>query len=244
MAYKIYLSPAAHEHDNPCSFDPHCGENVHCNAFMDYLQPILVASGFDVKRNPKERTGDRLKEAIAEANAWGADFYYVCHTNAGGGNYSQLMVYDQGTGYRYAQEIAEQEKVIFTNPIKITINPEFDEIRLTKAPCVYHEIVFHDNLSEIMYFHHHLYNFAVCIGKGICNMFGVKFVDPFNAPSLRVGAKVQYSGRLYITSFGIGVGKSVSGTFTVSRIISGRKCGILLNGGLGWVPASACKVVG
>ena len=64
------------------------------------------------------------------------------------------------------------------------------------------------------------------------------------APVLRVGAKVQYSGPLYGDSYGGGKGKTVSGTYTVSRIIKDRKCGVLLNDGLGWVPAGGCKVVG
>ena len=39
---KIYLSPAAHAHDNPCSYDrKNCGENVHCNRYMDELEPYL-----------------------------------------------------------------------------------------------------------------------------------------------------------------------------------------------------------
>lgn len=245
MSAKIYLSPAAHEHDNPCSFDrTDCGENIHCNIYADHLQEILIACGFDVKRNPKDRTGERLKEAIAEANQWGADFYYVCHTNGGGGAYSRLMVYDNGTGYTYAQKIAEREKVIYTNPIQITLNPELDEIRLTNAPCVYHEVVFHDNPDEITYFHHHFRDFALCTAKGICDIFGVDLADPPAAPVMRVGAQVQYSGRLYCNSYGIGFGKTVNGTFTVSRIIKNRKCGVLLNDRLGWVPESACKVIG
>lgn len=60
---------------------------------------------------------------------------------------------------------------------------------------------------------------------------------------LRQGAKVQYSGTLYADSYGGGPGKTVNGTYTVSRYIEGRKCGVLL-GASGWVPASACKVIG
>lgn len=60
---------------------------------------------------------------------------------------------------------------------------------------------------------------------------------------LQQGAKVQYSGTLYADSYGGGPGKTVNGTYTVSRYIEGRKCGVLL-GASGWVPASACKVVG
>lgn len=63
------------------------------------------------------------------------------------------------------------------------------------------------------------------------------------APAMRVGAKVKYSGRLYANSDGGGAGKAVNGTYTVSRLLTGKKCGVLLNGGLGWVPESACTIV-
>ena len=68
--------------------------------------------------------------------------------------------------------------------------------------------------------------------------------DEATAPTMRVGAKVQYNGQLYGDSYGGNPGKHVSGTYTVSRIIEGRKCGVLLNSGLGWVPAVNCNVVG
>lgn len=62
--------------------------------------------------------------------------------------------------------------------------------------------------------------------------------------ALKQGAKVQYSGILCADSYGGNPGsKAISGTYVVSRYIEGRKCGVLL-GSSGWVPASACKVVG
>lgn len=67
-----------------------------------------------------------------------------------------------------------------------------------------------------------------------------------NAPAsakMRVGARVQYSGPLYRDSSGSGKGKTVSGTYTVKYYQAGRKCGVHIDG-LGWVPESACKVIG
>lgn len=157
---KIYLSPAAHGNDNPCSYDSACGENIHCNLYMDELEPYLLACGFAVKRNPKDRTGDRLKEAIAESNAWGADLHYVAHTNAGGGAYSLLMVYDQGTAYGYAEKLAARRREIYAGNVKISVQPQWDELRLTAAPAVYDEMVFHDNAKDIAWFHEHLREMA------------------------------------------------------------------------------------
>ena len=65
-----------------------------------------------------------------------------------------------------------------------------------------------------------------------------------NAPALRVGAKVRYHGRLYASSTGNGPGRTVDGTFTVTRILPDRVTGVLLDNGLGWVSADALSVVG
>ncbi len=295
---KIYLSPAAHGHDNPCNFDSACGENIHCNLYMDELEPYLLACGFEVKRNPKERTGDRLKEAFSESNAWGADLHYVAHTNAGGGDYSKIMVYNRGTAYGYAEKLIVRRRELFDREgkswaAKITVEPQWAELQQTVAPALYDEMVFHDNAEQIAWFHGRLREMAEATAKAICDMFGMAFVDPYaadagvyrvyaevagreqaealaqrlrgegyaagieggtesgssepepeEAPALRVGATVQYSGRLYATSTGGGAGATVSGTYTVSRYLPERSHGVLLDGGLGWVRAEDCKVVG
>ena len=288
---KIYLSPAAHGTDNPCSYSADCGENIHCNAYIDELEPYLAAAGFDIRRNPRDRTGDRLREAIEESNAWGADLHYVAHTNAGGGSYSKLMVYDRGTAYSYAGQLAAARRAYFAAEgqdwaVKIAVEPQWAELSQTAAPAVYDELVFHDNAAQIAWFHGHLRGMAAAAAKGICAMFGADFVDPYQskgevaimgkmvnaeelkawidahaiaaepggsaassggsgnaAPTLKVGAKVQYSGRLYATSTGGGAGATVSGTYTVSRVLEGKSHGVLLDGGLGWVRAEDCVVV-
>ena len=180
---KIYLSPAAHGHDNPCSFDSSCGENIHCNLYMDELVPYLLACGFEVRRNPKERTGDRLKEAFSESNAWGADLHYVAHTNAGGGSYSLLMVYDRGTAYGYAEKLAARRREIYSGNVKINVDTRWAELQQTVAPAIYDEMVFHDNVEEISWFHGHLREMAEATAKAICDMFGVTFVDPYAKPA-------------------------------------------------------------
>ena len=338
MAKKIYLSPAAHGHDNPCSYSKECGENVHCNAYMDELEPYLKAAGFAVKRNPANRTGDRLHEAIEEANAWGADLYYIAHTNAGGGSYSKIMVYNKGTAYGYAEKLAAERRALFAGEgkgwtAKVTVEPQWAELKQTKAPALYDEMVFHDNADQIAWFHGHMREMAAATAKAVCAMFGVPFVDPYaghpasntlyrvqtgaysalsnadraaealqnkgyptyivradglykvqvgayqdkgnaqrmadklqadgfavyittekgtavptpeepSKPTLKVGCKVHYSGRLYATSTGGGAGKTVDGTYTVSRYLKDKSHGVLLNGGLGWVKPGDCEVVG
>ena len=38
---KIYLSAAAHATDNPTKCKDKCGENIHCNAYMDIVEKRL-----------------------------------------------------------------------------------------------------------------------------------------------------------------------------------------------------------
>ena len=61
-------------------------------------------------------------------------------------------------------------------------------------------------------------------------------------PVLRVGSKVRYSGRLYGDSYGGNPGKTVDGTYTVTRITNGRKAGVLLDQ-VGWAPADRLSVL-
>lgn len=177
MAKKIYLSPAAHGHDNPCSFSKTCGENIHCNLYADELQKILAACGFEVRRAPKTNTGEKVADTIADSNAWNPDLHYVVHTNGGKGHYSKLMVYDNGNGHQYAEVIADARKAVFS-PVNITIEPQWDELRRTKAVAVYDELLFHDNPTDIAWLHGHFYEMAAATAKGICRIFGYKFVDP------------------------------------------------------------------
>lgn len=69
-------------------------------------------------------------------------------------------------------------------------------------------------------------------------------VPPVIEPSkkIEIGAKVKYSGYLYVNSYGNGRGKKVSGSFIVTRLVAGRKCGVHLDG-LGWVPESDCELI-
>jgi len=62
------------------------------------------------------------------------------------------------------------------------------------------------------------------------------------AATMRTGAHVQYSGRVYGDSYGGSAGATVSGTYTVDNYISGRTCAVHIPAG--WVPEGGCKVIG
>ena len=187
---KIYLSPAAHAHDNPCSYDrKNCGENVHCNLYMDELEPYLRACGMDVKRASKANTGDGIRISVKEANDWGADLYYVAHTNAGGGCRNGIMIYSEESR-PWAEKLRKRRMEVYPRRSNISVNPNLYEINQTKAPCLYEELVFHDNLEDISFLHTHLREMAEATAKAFCDIFGVKFIDPYKKGEVTIMGKV------------------------------------------------------
>lgn len=59
------------------------------------------------------------------------------------------------------------------------MNPNLYEINQTKAPCLYEELVFHDNMEDISFLHTHLREMAEATAKAFCDIFGVRFIDPY-----------------------------------------------------------------
>ena len=92
MAKKLYLSAAAHAADNATACPVSCSENTHCNAYMDLVEARMRAHGVEVRRGAPALTGDIAMAArVKEANSWGADLYYVAHTNAGAVQYDHVL---------------------------------------------------------------------------------------------------------------------------------------------------------
>ena len=152
MAKKLYLSAAAHQYDNPTKCPDKCGENVHCKAYMDLVETHMKELGVEVKRGYSDQVGNAaMKNRVAEANAWGADLYYVAHTNAGGGRYSLTLCWSDDVSKQRAAVIGKYRKGISTH--KVRTRTDLYEIRATRMPCLYDELFFHDNAEDCKWFH-------------------------------------------------------------------------------------------
>lgn len=184
MAVKIYLSPAAHGHDNPCSIAG-CSENTHANQYLDELTPYLDACGIAWKRNGRQYTGrDGVTHAVNESNAWGADLHYVVHTNAANGQArgSRPHVYPTGDGRAWAEALLKRRREIYPYPCIVKESRDLYEIKSTRAVCIYEELVFHDNPDDAAWLHAHMRELAAATAKGFCDIFGLSFRDPYAAP--------------------------------------------------------------
>lgn len=148
---KIYLSAAAHEHDNPSKCPGKCSENTHAKAYMDIIERRLKELGFEVKRGFRDLTGKAAMEnRIREANRWGADLYYVAHTNAGGGRRSMTLCWKDAESQRKAAVIGKYRRY---QPHRVSVRTDLWEIRSTAMPCLYDELFFHDNAEDCRWFH-------------------------------------------------------------------------------------------
>ena len=179
---KIYLSPAAHGVDNPCSYDKKCGENVHCNKYMDELEPFLKACGIDYKRAKK---GQNINTTIKESNAYKPHIHYVCHSNAFNGTVkgSRPHVWlKSGNGKKWAEILLKHRKKIYPYPCSVKDGGSFAEVNSTNSVAIYDEIVFHDNKEDCKWFHQNMRKMAEYTARGFCEIFGLKFVDPYYVP--------------------------------------------------------------
>lgn len=194
---KIYLSPAAHEHDRKCAYSASCSENTHANLYIDQLTPYLDACGIQWKRAPKTNTGAKNADTIRESNAYKPDIHYVAHTNAFDGTVkgSRLGVYwPDAKSRQWGQTVIDWRKKIYPYPAKITDGSKLAEVNSTTAVALYEELIFHDNAEDAKWFHEHLRQLAEYTCRAFCQLFGIPFVDPYESkpePDKTVLYKVQ-----------------------------------------------------
>lgn len=176
---KIYLSPAAHAIDNKTKCPGgKCGENVHCNTYMDIVEKRLKALGFEVKRGSAKLTGEKAMTArVKEANKWGAVLYYAAHTNAGGGRYSMTMCWPDAASRAKAEVLHKYRKCVASH--KVVTCRDLYEINQTAIPCLYDELIFHDNAEDCRWFHEGgMDKLAEETVQAICDTCGVAYKAP------------------------------------------------------------------
>lgn len=195
MAKKLYLSAAAHQHDNPTECPVKCGENVHCKAYMDLLETRMKELGVEVKRGYRDAVGSTaLQNRVAEANKWGADLYYVAHTNAAGKpgakvHRSVTMCWSDADSQKKAAVIGKYRKGIKTH--KVNVRTDLYEIRKTAMTCLYDELFFHDNPDDCAWFHSGgMEQMVEETVQALCELLGVTY-QPASAETVERLYRVQ-----------------------------------------------------
>ena len=220
---KVYLSAAAHAKDNPTKCPTKCGENIHCNEYMDIVETRLKEHGVQVKRGFTTQTGAMaLKNRVKEANAWKADVYYVAHTNAGGGRYSMTMCYPDAASKAKANVFHKYRKCVASHKVKT--RSDLYEINATAMLCLYDELFFHDNAADCKWFHEGgMEKLAEETVQALCELCHVTYkpkAEKVEKPAaadkkpVKGDAITLKKGRLYVSSRGT-VAVTRTGTFYV-----------------------------
>lgn len=187
---KVYLSPAYHRQNECCYHRPdgkQCYETLENNEYLDELEVFLKACGIEYRRGPRRtpmsnEDGTQLMyQAVRESNAYGADVHYVSHTNASS-NGSVMgchpMYYPTSkNGKRLGEIMVKYRKEVYPYTVKLIARSNLYELRVPNAVSFYEEHAFHDNLTDITWFHEHMRDVARSAAKGLCEYFGIPYVE-------------------------------------------------------------------
>ena len=195
-APKVYLSPAMHR-ANPCVYPrpdgKQCYEALENNEYIDILEPILNRCGIETKRGYRrtpmngDNGNDIMKQNVRESDAWGADVHYVSHTNASANGTAQgchPMYYTYSkNGKKLGEIMVKYRKQIYPRTVKLVARSDLYELKKTNAVAFYEEHAFHDNMEDATWFHTHMEEIAESAAKGLCEYFGIPYVEPVPVPA-------------------------------------------------------------
>lgn len=175
MAKKIYLSPSSQE-DNAYAYG-NTNEEVECRRISAACAVALKRCGFEVKDG---NYGD-MYDRVDESNAWGADLHIPIHTNAFNGEVTGTRIFcwnNQGDGYNAAQAIFKELAPVTPGTSEnVRPDPTLYEVEYSYSPCVYIEVDFHDVPNIAKWIIENVELIGETIAKGVCNYFGVPFVE-------------------------------------------------------------------
>lgn len=175
MAKKIYISPSS-QTENRYAYGG-TNEAAQCRKIATATVEALKRCGFEAMTNITTDMYGHVKES----NAWNADLHIPIHTNAHNGKTAgtRLFYYDtKSEGYKVCKAImATLSPITPGTSDNITPYPGLYEVKNAKAPVSYIEVAFHDNVEEAKWIIEHIENIAEAICKGICNHYGVKYIE-------------------------------------------------------------------
>lgn len=197
---KVFLSPSSQEHNQYKGVAK--TEEQACNLIADHVERILMAAGVDVMRNdPKDGPAGHT----ARSNNWGADYHVPIHTNAGGGQGTEVFCWNVGDETSYSTRLSKE---LYNRLSKLTPTPDrglrenrtFYEIKNTRAACAYVEVEFHDNKDGAAWILANIERIATEIAYGILTVAGLPkpvlgTLKTVTASSLRIRSTPSLLGK-------------------------------------------------
>lgn len=177
----IYLSPSTQEGNYYINGG---SEEEYMNLIADKMEPYLTASGVQYVRNTPDMTA---ASSIVASNAGNYDLHFALHSNAAPpgreGEVRGSLVFYYPTsidGRRGAEITANNLRAIYPDPNLVKAEPTtlIGEVRRVKAPSVFVELAFHDNLEDAIWIKNNLDASARNLVLSITEYFDLPFLSP------------------------------------------------------------------
>lgn len=179
----VFLSPSLQE------FNRYATGNGSEADFMQQLAtdmiPGLLLNGIAFRRSGD---GDTVQSAIDKSNAYGPDLHVALHSNASPESMTGKMqgpeIYyykDSQQGRIAAEDVGDQLARIYPYADVTEIIPaddELAELKRTRAPAIFIEVAYHDNLQDAEWIENNLQRIANAIVQGITAYFDLPYTDP------------------------------------------------------------------
>ena len=177
----IYLSPSTQENN---LFVNGGTEEEYMNRIADAMEPYLTASGIQFVRNTPDMTA---ASSIRASNAGNFDLHLALHSNAAPeGKYGQVqgsIVFYYPTsakGRRAAEIVANNLRAIYPLPnlVRAEGTTSIGEVRQTRAPAVFIEFAYHDNMNDAAWIKNNIDSIAKNVVLSLTEYFGIPFLTP------------------------------------------------------------------
>lgn len=180
----IYLSPSTQEGNYYINGG---SEEEYMNLIADKMEPYLRASGIQFTRNTPDMTA---ASSIVQSNEGQYDLHFGLHSNAAAppfsGNAQGAIVFYYPTsdkGKKWSEITANNLRTIYPDPSKVRAEATtlIGELRKTKAPSVFVELAFHDNLEDAIWIKNNIESSARNLVLSITEFFELPFLAPVPA---------------------------------------------------------------
>ena len=186
----IYLSPSTQEGNMYVTGSG--SEEYNMNRLADAMEPYLLSSGIQYRRNTPEMTAG---SSIRQANSGQYDFYLALHSNGAApenyGNVRGIIAFyypTSSSGKRAAEIFVKNLQDIYPLPQKVTTRSttSLGEVRDPKFPSVLLEIGYHDNVEDATWVEQNTQQIAQNLVLSLTEYFGLPFIWPITPYSATV----------------------------------------------------------
>lgn len=207
---KIYLSPSTQEGNQYVTGG---SEEYYMNMVADALEPYLKANAIGFTRN---RPDMKVTEIQNESNAGDYALHLALHSNAAPeGKYGSLRgmdIYyfaDSPLGRKVSEITADNFKVIYPDPnlVNIRATTALGEVDRVKAPSMFIETAYHDNVDDANWIINNIDTIARTIALSLAEYFGQPLFEPMQpqaATAVTKGSNLNLRSRPNTASAVIG----------------------------------------